>query len=107
MHTALITLIYAVVGLAIPLCYVGLYRNFFHAFAKIPGPFLAKVTNAYSAYHAARRDTHVVIQRLHEKYGTRFCTSRIESDSFLTGARPCSAIWTRQDSIQQRRFNGR
>lgn len=65
------TLIYALtVGLA---CIVSvcIRRVYFHAFSQVPGPLLAKVTNAYSAYHAARRNTHVVIQSLHEKYGKK------------------------------------
>ncbi|KAF3000084.1 hypothetical protein E8E13_002367 [Curvularia kusanoi] len=49
---------------------VCIRRIYFHAFSHVPGPLLAKVSNAYSAYHAATRNTHVVIQGLHEKYGS-------------------------------------
>lgn len=66
------TLSYALTAIAILVCSICVRRIYFHAFSHVPGPFWAKITNAYSAYHAARRDTHVVIHRLHEKYGTRF-----------------------------------
>lgn len=59
-------LAYAGAAYIISIC---IYRLRFHAFAHVPGPFLAKLTNAYSAYHAARQNTHVEIQRLHDNYG--------------------------------------
>lgn len=77
MSSALLPLVYAVAAIVTFLCFVCIRRVYFHAFADIPGPFLAKITNAYSAYHAAKRDTHVVIQRLHEKYGTKLYTLMI------------------------------
>ncbi|KAL4870549.1 hypothetical protein BDV12DRAFT_207590 [Aspergillus spectabilis] len=47
------------------------YRVTFHPYAKYPGPFLAKFTNAYAAYHSWKGDMHVDIWRCHEKYGDR------------------------------------
>ncbi|KAL2850217.1 cytochrome P450 [Aspergillus pseudoustus] len=48
-----------------------LYRVTFHPYAKYPGPFLAKFTNAYAAYHSWKGDLHVDIWRCHEIYGDR------------------------------------
>ncbi|KAF3051051.1 hypothetical protein E8E11_010053 [Didymella keratinophila] len=60
---------YALTFVAVLICSICIRRIYFHPFSHVPGPFLAKITNAYSAYHAAKRNTHVVIQCLHEKYG--------------------------------------
>jgi hypothetical protein len=72
MHSALLFLLYAVLATATYICIVCIRRIYFHPFTNIPGPFLAKLTNAYSAYHAAKGDTHVMIQRLHEQHGSSF-----------------------------------
>lgn len=49
---------------------VCIYRLTLHPYAKYPGPFLAKLTNAYSAYHAWKGDIHIDMHLCHEKYGT-------------------------------------
>ncbi|KAI1803057.1 cytochrome P450 [Daldinia bambusicola] len=46
-----------------------IYRIFFHPLAKYPGPFIAKITDAYQLYHAWKGDRHLEFWRLHEKYG--------------------------------------
>jgi hypothetical protein len=46
-----------------------IYRLYFHPLAKYPGPFLAKITSLYSAYHGYIRDIHIDVQACHEKYG--------------------------------------
>jgi hypothetical protein len=74
MRSAVLFLMYAVLATATYVCFVCIRRIYFHPFTNIPGPFLAKLTNAYSAYYAAKGDTHVVIQRLHEKHGSSFHT---------------------------------
>ncbi|KAK4238798.1 cytochrome P450-like protein [Achaetomium macrosporum] len=45
------------------------YRLFFHPLAKYPGPFLAKLTDAYMLYYAWKGDRHLEFWRMHEKYG--------------------------------------
>lgn len=69
MYSTSQSLSYALTFVAVLICSIYIRRIYFHSFSHVPGPFLAKITNAYSAYHAAKRNTHVVIQRLHEKYG--------------------------------------
>lgn len=46
-----------------------IYRLYFHPLAKYPGPFFAKITSLYSAYHGYVRDIHIDAQACHEKYG--------------------------------------
>ncbi|TID26360.1 cytochrome P450 [Venturia nashicola] len=48
---------------------VIVYRLTLHPLAKYPGPFLAKITDIYLAYHAWKGDRHLELWRCHEKYG--------------------------------------
>ncbi|KOS17813.1 Isotrichodermin C-15 hydroxylase [Escovopsis weberi] len=48
---------------------IVVYRVFFHPLAKYPGPFLAKITDAYQLYHAWKGDRHLEFWRMHQKYG--------------------------------------
>ncbi|KAF7555734.1 hypothetical protein G7046_g6479 [Stylonectria norvegica] len=45
------------------------YRVFFHPLAKYPGPFIAKITDAFQLYHAYKGDRHLEFWRMHQKYG--------------------------------------
>lgn len=46
-----------------------IYQVFFHPLAKYPGPFLAKITDAYQLWHGYKGDRHLEFWRLHQKYG--------------------------------------
>lgn len=48
---------------------VCVYRVTFHPFAKYPGPWLAKVSDAYGAYHNARGRLHTETEVAHRQYG--------------------------------------
>jgi hypothetical protein len=48
---------------------VTVYRLTIHPLAKIPGPFLAKVTGWYPAYHAVKGRRHLDQLRCHQIYG--------------------------------------
>ncbi|KAF2826296.1 para-aminobenzoate synthase [Ophiobolus disseminans] len=52
--------------------FVYSYRIFLHPLHAYPGPFVAKFTDWYGAYHALFRRLHFVTYRNHEKYGTVF-----------------------------------
>lgn len=45
------------------------YKFFTHPLSKVPGPFLAKFTNARFLYHAWKGDLHLDHLRCHERYG--------------------------------------
>jgi hypothetical protein len=58
---------------------ICIYRLFLHPFAHVPGPLLARLTDAYGLYHAWFQDTHLAIHQLHVKYGAivRYGPNRI------------------------------
>ena len=58
-----------------------------HPLAKYPGPFLAKLTDVYAAYHAWKGDLHLEIWRLHQKHG--MCTR----ENFFVFSEPSADIF--------------
>lgn len=71
------------VGPAVYLFGLAIYRIYFHPLARYPGPLLGKVTDLYSAYHAWKGDRHLEFWRCHEKYGpiVRFGPSSLSFNS--------------------------
>lgn len=49
--------------------FVYSYRIFLHPLHAYPGPFAAKFTDWYGAYHAFFRRLHFVTYHNHERYG--------------------------------------
>lgn len=45
------------------------YIRFFSALAGIPGPSSAIFSRLWLAYHSQKGDMHIVVPKLHEKYG--------------------------------------
>ncbi len=46
------------------------YQLYLHPLARYPGPLLGRVTRLYDLYHAYVGDKHILLYRLHQKYGT-------------------------------------
>ena len=61
--------IYAMSQLTNQCLLVYSYRLLFHPLHSYPGPFLAKLTDWYGAYHALNRDLHITTYRDHQKWG--------------------------------------
>ena len=65
-HAYLFTWIYSQIQAIV----VVIRRVYFHPLKGVPGPLLAKVSDAYSAYYSYRGDMHLDVQRCHRKYGS-------------------------------------
>lgn len=48
---------------------ITIYRKFFHSLSRFPGPPLAAVTKLWQCFHARDSRNHLLMQKLHEKYG--------------------------------------
>lgn len=74
-------------GLALLCTVVGaIYQLYFHPLAKFPGPFWAKLSILPSWYHTVRRDRHIWLQLLQERYGKS--TTIVTDKCVLMYARP-------------------
>ncbi|KAI8632409.1 cytochrome P450 [Xylariaceae sp. FL1651] len=49
--------------------FIIVHRLTSHPLNKFPGPAVARVTDGYAGYHAARRQLHLATYRDHERYG--------------------------------------
>lgn len=45
------------------------YRKFFHRLCGFPGPWMAGVTKFWHVYHCANSQNHLLLDRMHQKYG--------------------------------------
>ncbi|RDL30847.1 uncharacterized protein BP5553_10192 [Venustampulla echinocandica] len=59
-------------ALILKLIITCVYRIFFHPFAKYPGPWTAKVSDFYAAYHNGKGQFHIQTKIGHRKYGPVF-----------------------------------
>jgi hypothetical protein len=63
-----------------------IYRVLFHRLHRFPGPFMAKATKLFHFYLSAQKsENHMVVDRLHQKYGPFVRTGK----SFGTGRSYC------------------
>lgn len=73
--------------------------------ARFPGPWLARFTNIYAAWHAFRGDMHLDIQRCHRQYGKFRPRRPAHSTCLLSSSnRRVCTIWTQPafDQYEQR-----
>ncbi|OTB12190.1 hypothetical protein K445DRAFT_321192 [Daldinia sp. EC12] len=61
--------IYVVYGLVSIVALILSYQLLLHPLRNYPGPLLAKLTNGYTGFFAAKRDLHIQIWKTHQKYG--------------------------------------
>ncbi|KAI1389023.1 cytochrome P450 [Hypoxylon trugodes] len=60
-------------GFAALITYLSLrltYNVFFHPLSSYPGPFAAKLSDAYNGYYAFKRQLHIITRQNHLTYGT-------------------------------------
>lgn len=53
----------------ISLLTLAIYRLYLHPLSRYPGPLLAKLTPLHASWHAYKGDRHLVLYRMHQKYG--------------------------------------
>ncbi|KAK7708866.1 hypothetical protein SLS63_013347 [Diaporthe eres] len=47
----------------------AVYNVYFHPLARVPGPFLAKISDLWHAYHVSTGTRHILLGELHKTYG--------------------------------------
>lgn len=67
--------------IVIYLLFHAVYLHFSSPIAKVPGPFIAKFSRWWLAYHGWRGDFHRLLTGLHAKYGE---VVRIGPDEIIT-----------------------
>ncbi|KAK6949096.1 hypothetical protein Daesc_009169 [Daldinia eschscholtzii] len=107
---------YAIIALAAIVAVVyAVYQCFFSPLARIPGPFIAKISPIYHAYIAKRGHIHRDLSNLHRKHGkvVRIAPNvlfwKAESYSVLQGTRPFDLAGQRNEKIhaEQRKLVAR
>lgn len=57
--------------LCLQILYVAIYRVWFHPLSSYPGPLLCRISILPSLYWAWTGDRHLVVDKLHKKYGKK------------------------------------
>lgn len=82
------------------------YRLLLHPLSRYPGPFIAKLTDAYPGFYNFKRCLHLTTQMNHKKYGKLIA---ISTDQYarvlkillkLVVNRPRYASWSQQTHFQ-------
>ena len=58
---------------------ITIYRTCFHALLAFPGPRLAGVSKFWHVYHTLDSQNHLLLDRLHEKYGSFVRTGKSQA----------------------------
>ncbi|KAI8937704.1 hypothetical protein NX059_005405 [Plenodomus lindquistii] len=78
------------------------YNAFLHPLARIPGPFLARISSLLSFYHACKGDRHVWLWQLFQLYGHKV---RISTDTVVfDDADAYNTIYSFKANVQKSSF---
>ncbi|KAI8633278.1 cytochrome P450 [Xylariaceae sp. FL1651] len=81
---------------------VIVYRLYFHPLAKFPGPFWARISAIPAYYYTLKKDRHVWLLRLQQKYGPNF---RITPNSVLLNTPTAfRAIYNKKANVQKAEY---
>ncbi|KAI0419749.1 benzoate 4-monooxygenase cytochrome P450 [Xylaria grammica] len=87
---------------ALTLATHAFYNLYLHPLARVPGPFLARISGLPSWYHAYRGDRHIWLLRQFEAYGNRI---RPEPDTVLFRDSQAQAeIYGMKSNVRRSRF---
>lgn len=78
-----------------------IYKLHFHPLAKYPGPFLAKLTNLYAAYHSWKGDIPLDQWRCHQKYGprVRYAPNKVMFNTAASLTGTCALVSTARSML--------
>ena len=62
---------------------ITIYRLFLHRLRQFPGPVLAGISKFWHFFHCLDSKNHILLHRLHERYGSFVRTGKLDVPSFL------------------------